>query len=330
MADITHEPINKIAVFRALRLGDVLVAIPALRALRAAFPRAHIDYIGLPMTRELVQRYTSYIDGYIDFPGYPPLPQQEADPARVVEFLQRMQAGTYDLAIQMHGNGSSTNALVALFGARRTAGYAIPEGYWPNRQWFMAHPEGQPEILQHLALMEFLGIKNQGEKLEFPMSDEDQRRLKALFNPQSQPYACIHPGAFSNARWPAEQFSVVADRLAETGLTIVLTGSEQERGLTGQVAAGMKSDAIDLAGKTDLGTLAALLRHSRLLVSNDTGVAHMAVATDTPSVTIFTTADPAVWAALDQQRHPYLTLDWATPTTVLNKATELLKGAHHE
>ena len=82
-----------------------------------------------------------------------------------------------------------------------------------------------------------------------------------------------------------------------------MTGTADERAITGAVLSAMRESAVDLAGETTLGVLAALLAHSRLLVSNDTGVSHIAAALRVPSVVVFTGSDPARWAPLDRTRH---------------------------
>ena len=95
-------------------------------------------------------------------------------------------------------------------------------------------------------------------------------------------------------RWPAERFAALARALTDQGHRVLLTGSADERALAARVAdaAGLTPDAV-LAGRTDLGALAALVADARLVVSGDTGVAHLATGYGTPSVVLFGPGPPA-------------------------------------
>jgi ADP-heptose:LPS heptosyltransferase len=145
-------------------------------------------------------------------------------------------------------------------------------------------------------------------------------------------YVCVHPGASVRGRcWSPEKFAVVADALAARGFQVVLTGTAVEAELTQAVRKVMRTSAIDLAGRTSLGALAALLSNASLLVCNDTGVSHLAAALRVKSVVIFSASSPQRWAPLDRDRHRILVSDqWSveqhgiTPAAVMAQVEDLL------
>jgi ADP-heptose:LPS heptosyltransferase len=302
------EALDRIAVLRALPgLGDFLCAVPALRALRAAHPEARVTLIALPVSAGVVERFGHLVDELLPFPGFPGMPEVPLDPARTVAFLAGAQRRRYDLAIQMHGSGLATNPFAALLGARRTAGMVVPGRPAPDPELFLPYPGDAPEPLRCLELMAFLGFPAQDAALEFPLRPDDEAawlRLAERHRLGDRPYVCVHAGAAERRRrWPAEGFAAVGDALARRGLTVVLTGTAREQGVTGSVAGAMRAPATDLAGETALGPLAALLSHAALTVTNDTGISHLAAAVKTPSAVIFSASDPRRWAPLDTARH---------------------------
>jgi ADP-heptose:LPS heptosyltransferase len=303
-------PPRRVAIFRALQLGDLLCAVPALRAIRAALPESEIALIGLPWARSFVSRYAAYLDGFYEFPGWPGLPEQPPRCDHIPAFLAAMQAERFDLVMQLHGSGELTNPLAKLLGARKAAGFYTPGSYRPDPDLFLAYPNEGLEVRRLLKLVEFLGMPAQGECLEFPVYDSDRQALKAqagISPGEARQCVCIHPGAsVPERRWPADKFAVVARALAARGLRVVLTGTAPEAELTRQVARAAGVACLDLAGQTDLGVLAALLSEVRLLVCNDTGVSHLAAALSTPSVIVSTGDNPARWAPADGSRHRVL------------------------
>ena len=297
-------------MLRALHFGDLLCAVPAFRALRCAFPNHHITLIGLPWSRGFVARFRHYLDDFLEFPGYPGLPERRPRLRALPAFLAHAQSRRFDLALQMQGNGAVTNPLVLLLGARRTAGFYAAGQFCPSPADFLLYPEDEPEVRRPLRLLAHLGIPLQGEDLEFPVTHADVQQLAAL--PAARHlatghYVCIHAGARSvERRWPIDRFARVADALARRGLQVVLTGTAAEAHVVEALQRAMAQPSLNLAGMTSLGSLAALLRSARLLVCNDTGVSHLAAALRVPSVVIFTASDVRQWAPLDRSLHRVL------------------------
>jgi len=224
--------IQNIGVFRALPLGDVLCATPALRALRGAFPSARITLIGLASVRDLVARLDD-VDDMLEFPGFPGLPERSPDITALPDFLQEAQARRFDLIIQLHGDGALTNPLCATMGARLMAGFYPPGGWCPDAERYTPWPPRGAEVRRWLRLLQFLGMGTRGEELDLPVRADEQRRfreLAAVHRLQRHRYVCLHPGAhLPSRRWPEERFAQVGDWLAEQGFAVVITGKDDER-----------------------------------------------------------------------------------------------------
>lgn len=299
--------LRRVVVLRALMLGDLLCATPALRALRAGLPGARIALVGLPWARELVQRLDS-VDEFIELPGWPGLPETRPAPlAQALGFVATMRQRRWDLALQLHGSGAVVNPLLASFGARLNAGFAAPGAPRPaaDRRRFVAWPEHGSEVERLLLLTDALGLPRRGTQLDFPLADEDRRRAAALLGEGR--WAVVHAGSqLPSRRWAPERFAAVADALADGGLQVVLTGSAAEAPLVAALRQKMRQPALDLAGRTDLWTLGAVVERAALVVCNDTGISHIAAALGTPSVVVASGSDVARWAPRDTNRNRVL------------------------
>jgi ADP-heptose:LPS heptosyltransferase len=319
--NVFDPPPLRIAVFRALQLGDLLCAVPALRALRAAAPQAHVTLIGLRGAADFVRRFRHLLDDLLVFPGRTGFPEQTARTGEWAGFIAAARARSFDLAIQLHGSGELSNAVVMQLGARRGAGFRPTNEHAQAAaltETFIPWTGAQPEVLRWLALMHFLGAPDRGASLELPIDDAERTAACALaahHRLEADRFVCIHPGArLPSRRWPVERFALVGHRLAGEGWRIAVTGSAEERALTGSLAAALRRagiDVADLTGQTSLGTLATILSRCRLVVSNDTGVSHVAAAVRARSVIVACGSDVQRWRPLDRDRHRVLAHDVA-------------------
>ncbi|MGF6271710.1 ADP-heptose:LPS heptosyltransferase [Massilia sp. UYP11] len=326
-------PVHSVVVFRALHVGDMLCAVPALRALRSALPKAHIALVGLPWAVQFVRRFPAYLDEFLSFPGHPLLPEQTVHHDDLPPFYATVCAREFSLAVQLHGSGDIANHIVSGFGATAMAGHCRGKPLITEKTVLVPYPEtgAEPERLLHLVGQ--LGAPVTDTHLEFPILREDEDELAASglaagLEPGS--YICVHPGARQrDTCWPPERFARVADQLAdEFGMRIVLTGSADEAPLAQAVADRMHVPAIIAAAPLSIGAMAALLSRARLLICNDTGVSHIAAGLGLNSVVIFSKADIARWAPLDRQRHRCIWDPGAErATVVLQHARTLLTGA---
>ncbi|WP_412469292.1 glycosyltransferase family 9 protein [Pedobacter sp. KLB.chiD] len=307
---------KKIAIFRALQLGDLLCAMPAIKNLRMAYPGAELVFIGLPSARKLIERYPELFDRFIDFSGYPGLPEIPFDAKSFSRFCKSLASEAFDMILQMQGNGTIVNEMLrACSGGSTIAGFSVSATEMAENSLLMPYPNWGHESLRHIALMKHLGIAITTTAMFFPLHQTDFENLDALAIGNG--YICMHCGSRGSWRqWPPAFFAKLADYCTRQALRIVLTGTSEELEIINQVAALMDEKPIILAGKTDLGMVGALLKRSNGLISNCTGISHIAAALRVKSVVISMDGEPERWGPIDTTRHK--TIDWTkTPDYAL-------------
>src|SRR5690606_14170252 len=236
----------KIAIFRALYLGDFLCSVPALRAIRKQYPTSEITWIGLGHMKSLAMRYSEYIDHYISLPGYPLLTEEAIDVETFASFLESVRAESFDIIFQLQGKGTIVNNLIRSFNAKRII--AFTSDLAKVNKNTLLYPSDRHEIERHLALLKHVGIPPQGNHLEFPLKEEDRINLQSAI-PSLPRYICVHPGAKASwRRWPAANFAALADYVAEKGYRVVITGTQDEFGLAEEVSRLMRHQPLIASG----------------------------------------------------------------------------------
>ncbi|MFV2100717.1 glycosyltransferase family 9 protein [Micromonospora sp. LOL_024] len=265
-----------ILALRALGVGDLVTAVPALRALRAAYP-----------DRELVLAAPAWLAPLVELVGG----VERLLPTDGLDRLVR-PVGPVEIAVNLHGRGPDSHRLLGVARPGRLFAFANAEaGHTDGPEW----DDAEHEVSRWCRLLGGYGVPADA-------TDLDLRRPELGTMPGG--VTVLHPGSKVPAKcWPPGRYAALARELTARGHRVVLTGSAPERVTASRIgfAAGLPATAV-LAGRTDLARLAALVAHARLVVSGDTGVAHLATGYRTPSVVLFGPVPPARWGPPPERR----------------------------
>ncbi|QQS43609.1 glycosyltransferase family 9 protein [Candidatus Roizmanbacteria bacterium] len=280
---------QRIAVLRAISLGDFIVALPALYALRAHFPDAHIDLLARPWMHELAEKRPFPFNSVISVPVFPGVyddPAKIEDIVKQEAFFSEMQKKRYDLAIQLHGGGRNSNPFVKRLGANYTIGMKTDDA--PDLDKTIPYRLYQHEVHRYLEVVSLAGASPVAIDPKIPTIEEDYREATEFIRGINSPYVVLHTGASDSRRiWPADSYAQLGDRLYEEGYEIVLTGTISEENIITEVQKAMKHQAVNLCGKLSLRALIGVLKQTRAVISNDTGPMHLARAIGIPTIGIY-------------------------------------------
>lgn len=281
--------VRKIAVVRANGIGDFCFALPALAALRAAYPEAEIVLLGKRWHADFLRGRRGPIDRVVVVPPYGGVsaePGTEVDAGGLAQFFGAMQAEHFDLALQLHGGGRYSNPFTRELRARYAVGLRAPDAAPLDDT--IPYIYFLPEIARYLEVVALVGARPVTLEPAVELTDADWRELARAGVGRDEPIAVLHPGASDpRRRWPADNFAAVGRALAARGARVAVIGASEERVLTQTVQAQVGSQALDLCDRLSLGGLAALLACSRVVVANDSGPLHLASAVGAATAGIY-------------------------------------------
>ncbi len=276
------EGVERVVVLRANALGDYLVAVPAIEALRRAYPDASVTLIGTPWHAAFLAGRPGPVDDVVALPLVTGLSTQKSGHLLPVGLLERLRERRFDLAVQIHGGGRHSNPFVRSLGARVTAGLRTPDAEPLDRN--VPYLYFQHETLRFLEVAALVGATTADLEPRITVTGADRAELAAALGEPPPGLVAVHPGASDpRRRWPADRFAAVADRL---GRPTAVTGTPAEKDLVTETVAAMRTPATPVLDLS-VGGLAALYERCALLISNDTGSRHLAAAVGTPTVGIY-------------------------------------------
>ncbi len=277
---------ERVVVLRALGLGDMFAAVPALRGVRRRWDAAEIVLAASPSLGGLMVDH-GLVDRVVPTSG-PTTPPWDGPPPEV--------------AVNLHGRGpQSHRALQHLSPTQLVAFRCETVGLVDAPEWVA----DEHEVDRWSRLVRSAGASCSPTDLRLPAPEtREGSPLQELLERLPQRPVLVHPGAASSSRrWPADRWAAVAGELAADGWPVVVTGGPDERALCQSVASAHAA-ILDVSGALDLRDLAALIGRARLLLSGDTGVAHLATAYGTRSLLLFGPTPPHQWGPrIDPELH---------------------------
>jgi lipopolysaccharide heptosyltransferase II len=274
-------PINTILLIRPGGIGDAVHLIPAINAIKAAYPDAVIDILA-EKRNSAVFRFSTHVRHVFHY-------------HRLAELLQVLRT-TYDVVIDTEQWHRLSAVVARMTRAPLLIGYGTNE-----RTRLFTHPtpyfQDDYEIESFFRLLEPLGIEPREVSRPFLAVPNEAREQVDTFlgELKGRAFVTIFPGAsIPERRWGADKFGKVAKMLADLGVAVVVVGSGDDKGQGEMIVAG--TEGLNLAGRTSLSETAAVIQKSALLLSGDSGVLHIAVGLGVPTVSLFGPGRAGKWA----------------------------------
>jgi lipopolysaccharide heptosyltransferase II len=297
---------NRILVVLPNWFGETLFATPFLRLLRTLRPNAFLATLGWPQCRDILL-HNSRVDELLDYDE----PRLRWRPWTLWPLLATLRARRFDAAFILRRSLSRT-ALLALAGIPERIGFDNAKRGWLLTRRIPVAPEPRHKASAYLPLLEAVGGSSSLDgPYEYVVTEEERRSAQALLHEQgigdNRPFVILHPGAnWPHKRWAPERFAQLGDRLvAMHHVQVVMTGQAGDVALAESIRQMMREPVTMLVGRTTLRQLGGCLEQAQLVISNDTGVLHLAAALSRPVVALYGPTSPALTGPLG---HPTRTI----------------------
>lgn len=289
-------------------VGDSVLAIPAMKAVRARFPEAEITLLVRPWVAG-VFKAASFIDRL----------WSEPRPAGISDWLRitkNIREGHFDMAL-LFPNSFESAAMIFLGRVPRRVGYATDGRRWLLTNSLKPASEKRHQVYYYLDLAGAVSAAVDQPSIGIEASDEEKERAAKLLSAEGispgRRYLVLNPGAAygSAKRWGEDRFAAAAETLAtEMDLDVAIVGSEKERSIAESIQKLMRRRVAVLSGRTSLETLIGVISGATLVLTNDSGPMHVAAALGIPTVAVFGATDHVV------------TSPWGPRTRVVREAVE--------
>ena len=298
--------VKKIAVLRCGALGDFIVTLPALKAMRNAYPEAEIILLGKPWHKKFLIKNRTPVDRVVVVPIKKGIRHEnnEAENEEMVNsFFQVMQQEHFDIAVNFQGNGVSANPFIKRLNARCNVGLTCEQAEQLDRNIDFYYY--QNETIRYIEVAKLIDANTSDLEPEIKIFEQDEKEIAGLIETLNyKPFVVLQSCAIDIRRmWPVENYAPLADELKRKNFEVVFTGSAADRKVVEEIIASMNYSAINICGEISLGGLTALLSKAALVIGADTGPLHLARAVHTPTVGIYWAPNLINWGPVTRSIH---------------------------
>jgi ADP-heptose:LPS heptosyltransferase len=298
------DDVREIAVLRGGGLGDLMFALPAIEALAAAYPDARVTLLGSPTAPAVLDGRTDAVHAFEELPVARGVRDYGDGAPTEQDFFDRLH-GRFDLAVQVHGGGRNSNPFLLRLGARHTVGTATEDAEVLER--WVRYVYYQHEVVRALEVASLAGAEPVTLDPRLRVADDDRAAVRERLGVTGRLVA-IHPGATDpRRRWSPSRFAAVARARIEAGDDVVLVGDDTDvlasSAIVGSLPQDLRARVHDLTASLPLRELPTVLAAADVMVGDDSGPRHLAVAVGTPTVGVFWFGNVINAGPFDRGRH---------------------------
>jgi heptosyltransferase-3 len=289
---------NKILVIKFSLLGDTVLLAPAVRELKRKFPHSHIDMLCTSINRGIVKKWgeineTIIINSLTDV----------LIPPRFFKIVCSLRRKKYDLVLDFEEWFRITALITYLTGAKKRVGFKT-EGQYRHYLYTdtVDHGRNKHEVECFLDIIRMVGVENPASYLELSVDNESLRVVCGLLEKNEiarDRFIIVHPGCGRNGRrrqWMYERYAEFVNFVMKKyDVGVVITGSADDADAAENVASLLEKACLNLAGKTSLEELIALVSVSKIVVCGNSGAMHIASALNRPLIALHGPTNPIKW-----------------------------------
>jgi lipopolysaccharide heptosyltransferase II len=293
--EVYQEAVNrkKILIIKLSAVGDVILSIPSIRAIRQKYPDAKISVLVGRKSRKII-RNCPYVDDTIVY-------EETSKKDSLVSLLRMariLSKEDFDIVVDLQNNKRS-HLLAYFSGARIRTGHR-------NRKWsFLLNratkdiPSTLPALEHQFQVLKMIDVEVFDKRLELWAQETENEKMRRFLDSQwvsqSQILVGINPGSslrWPTKQWPLENFAKLCDELAKRNIRVVITGAPEDAASTEELFALTRNKPINAVGKTSIAELVSLIRRCQVFISSDSAPMHIASSVNVPLIAIFGPTDP--------------------------------------